>query len=48
MNPQETAQVLRRIAAAIENSKKPQIDQVRRDLELVIQKISGEQTPPTK
>ena len=43
MNPKETADTLRRIATAIDNSKNPSISLVRRDIASVISKIAEEQ-----
>lgn len=43
MTPKEVSNILRRIAAAIDNSKRPSLDMVQHDLTVVVSKLAQEQ-----
>ncbi len=43
MNPRELSSILRRIAAAIDNSQRPSLDHVKHDLSVVVSKLAQEQ-----
>jgi len=43
MSPKEVAAVLRRIASAIDNSKRPSLDMVRHDISVVVHRLAEEQ-----